>query len=411
MAVVVAVCALALVGGYLFKAQCLQPWDGRQYERLCYNDIQALYGVRGVQERIFPYVDGRLEGEELVQGAIEYPVLTGVFMWATGAFADDGNDYLKASAVFLAPFGLLAAYLLARMTKQRALMWAAAPAIVLYSFHNWDLLVVAAAVLGFWLWHKGNSVGAAVAFGVGACLKLYPIFFVGPLVLEALMQRDLRRAAQIGAAGVGTLVLVNLPFALVNPTGWWATFEFHRQRTANYDSIWQFGWPELSPSTLNVLSGALTLAFFGGILAWGIVRSSKEQDRYPVLATSAALLATFLLWNKVHSPQYTLWLLPFFVLLRVNIGWWIAYAVADLLVYVGVFRWFFDLLFRNEDFTLAKRALIAGVWGRAALLAVLIWVFMRAREHLGVSPATVEAPVSHPMPNLEGVGGQIPAGS
>ena len=96
----------------------------------------------------------------------------------------------------------------------------------------------------------------------------------------------------------------------------------------------------------------------------------------------------------MHSPQYTLWLLPFFVLLRVHIGWWIAYALADLAVYVGVFRWFYDFVYQGLDFTWAKKLLIAGVWSRAALLAALIAVFITAHE------------LSQPVPRVDVVGEQ-----
>ena len=50
------------------------------------------------------------------------------------------------------------------------------------------------------------------------------------------------------------------------------------------------------------------------------------------------MLCGFLLLHKVHSPQYTLWLVPFFVLLRVPWGWVVAYLVADLAMDVGIFR-------------------------------------------------------------------------
>src|SRR5918999_5983371 len=90
------------------------------------------------------------------------------------------------------------------------------------------------------------------------------------------------------------------------------------------------------------------------------VAARGGRDRLPLRGVCGAMLAAFLLWNKVHSPQYTLWLLPFFALLRVNVLWWLFYAVADILVYVGVFRWFYDFSLSGDiaEMTTAKAALV-----------------------------------------------------
>ena len=97
------------------------------------------------------------------------------------------------------------------------------------------------------------------------------------------------------------------------------------------------------------------------------------------------MLVAFLLLNKVSSPQYTLWVLPFFALLRLRWGWWAAYAVTDLLVYVGVFRWFAALA-AGTDPQLWERMLVVGVWTKCALLALLFVVFLRARDALLSQP-------------------------
>ncbi|HEX2052070.1 MAG TPA: glycosyltransferase 87 family protein [Actinomycetota bacterium] len=380
-------CALALAAGFALKAQCTQPWvDGLQYRRLCYNDVQALWANRGVAQRTFPYVHGDLAAGELVDGAIEYPVLTGLFMWASGTGTGSPDEYLVRNAVLLAPFGALVAYVLARMRRWRALMWAAAPAVVLYAFHNWDLLVVAAAVVGLYHWSRGRHSWAAVAFGLGAAFKMYPALFLAPLALERWTAGDRDGARRALALGAGTFALVNVPFALANFDGWWATYEFHRARGADWNSIWVWlsgarvgpiTLPVLDAGALNVLGTVLTAASLAGALAVGWYRRARE-GRFPSFQVCAAMLAAFLLWNKVHSPQYALWLLPFFVLVRVRVAWWVAYSIADLVVYVAIFRWFYDYTALGLDATFAKRALIAGVWARAVLLAATFVAFLRA---------------------------------
>jgi uncharacterized membrane protein len=244
--------------------------------------------------------------------------------------------------------------------------------------------VVAASVAGLWSWYRGRPVWAAVWFGVGAALKLNPILFVLPLALEQLVAKGKKQAAVVLGAGAGTALGLNLPFMAINFDGWWATYEFHRVRVPNFDSIWNLAasrytsWGFLHMPDLNRTVALVTVATFAVVLAYGWVRARKEGI-YPFLGVSAALLASFMLWNKVHSPQYTLWLLPFFVVLNISWLWWAAYSIVDAVAYVGIFRWFYDIVFLGQtEWTSAKWAMVTSVWVRAALLLVLIAVFLRA---------------------------------
>ncbi|MFP5298127.1 MAG: glycosyltransferase family 87 protein [Actinomycetota bacterium] len=418
MLVVLIVCTFFMALGFANKARCLNgQFNARAYGDQCYNDLQPLFGIRlfadvnqdGVTERVFPYIHGERDEtvNELRDGAIEYPVLTGVFMWASSLPVDNGDDYLRISAILLAPFGLLIAYHLARMARWRALMWSAAPALILYAFHNWDFLVVAAAVGVIYAWWRGSPMWAALLFGVGAAFKMYPIFFLGPLFLELLLSRQPKRAFQAATVGVGTLAAINLPFALINFDGWIATYTFHQDRGANFDSMWcamkdmclSSGW---TPDQLNTITAALTGGFFIAILAASVL-IARKRGTYPFVQTCGALLATFLLFNKVHSPQYTLWLLPFVVLIGNRVvAWvgWALYAVADVAVYWGIFQWFSD--YASSDFPTSEKVMLVGIWARAALLLgfVIFFVLSRPGHEPPEDPAGRTAPLQPPP--LEG---------
>jgi hypothetical protein len=94
------------------------------------------------------------------------------------------------------------------------------------------------------------------------------------------------------------------------------------------------------------------------------------------------MLCGFLLLHKVHSPQYTLWLLPFFALVRVPWSLVAGYLVADLAMGIGIFRWFYTLSAGGSQIYegFAAQAVAIGVWGRAALLVVLFVVFLRVPD-------------------------------
>lgn len=394
----VAACTLLLVGGFALKGQCIleEGWSGEQWERLCYNDIQPLYEKRGVITNTFPYITAYLAGGELKGGGVEYPVLTGMFMWGAGYLAEDQNEYLAVSAVLLAPFALLIAWLLARMAGLRALYWAAAPSIVLYAFHNWDLLVVAAAVTGMYLWWTGRYTAAAIAFGIGGALKLYPLLLLAPLFLDRWTAGDRDKAWRTGWWGLGSVLAINFPFMYWNPPSWWLTYRFHSLRYPNIDSLWGQTFPSLDPGILNPVSGALTAASLGVVLWWGVKRA-RAEGAFPFLQIAAACVCAFLLWSKVQSPQYMLWILPFFVVLKVRPAWWVAAIVIDVAAYVGVFRFFHDFN-TDPDAELARFVMIYSSFARAALWAFLIPVFARAET--AIAPLVRAKKVSQPAPTL-----------
>ena len=370
---------------------------GQQYRLLCYNDIQPLYETREVERHTFPYITAYLLGGELKGGGVEYPVLTGMFMWASGYLADGPNDYLRASALLLAPFALLIAWLLARMARLRAFFWAAAPSIVLYSFHNWDLLVVAAAVVGLYLWWTGRYSGAAIAFGIGGALKLYPLLLLAPLFLDRWTAGDRVKAWRTGWWGLGTVVAINLPFMYWNPPSWWLTYRFHSLRYPNVDSLWGQISPRLDPSILNLITGSLTAVTCGVALWWGVRRAQREGS-FPFLQIGGAVVAAFLLWSKIQSPQYMLWLLPFFIVLRIRATWWTIAMVVDVVAYLSIFRFLYDINYGDPGADLARMVMIGSTFARAALWASLIVVFARAQD--AVVSRHAPGKVSQPLPSL-----------
>ncbi|MFN2496372.1 MAG: hypothetical protein ABR608_10775 [Pseudonocardiaceae bacterium] len=414
LAALVLLCALTLLLGYANKTRCTGPefnadgrsgpdYDIRKNRDLCYSDIQHLWVARDLDEHAVPYLSGGInEQGEMYGGTVEYPVLTGLQIWLSGLPVKTDAGFLLSSALVLAPFGLLTAALLGQLAGRRALLWALGPPLVLYSFHNWDLPAVATTVAAVWVVHARwldrplaeRGVVAGVLLGIGFAFKLYPAAFVAPLALYVLTGRpgsrwDVAGALRVCAAATGTALLVNLPFAVLGYRGWRAAFTFQQQRAVDFttNSIWYWGWRPHSDTAgfqaiMDWVSPLAVLASFALALALGW-RRYRRDGSYPWIAVSAAMLCGFLLLHKVHSPQYTLWLLPFLVLLRVPWGWIAGYLAADLAMGLGIFRWYYQLsqgLPAGIADGLAAQAVAVGVWGRAALLIALFWVFLHSRS-------------------------------
>ncbi|WP_306364547.1 glycosyltransferase family 87 protein [Nocardia sp. CC227C] len=408
----VLVCGVTLVLAYLNKARCAGgPFtgDGRSTvfdtikdSDVCYSDIQFLWLGRDINEHVFPYVSGGITADGMLTGgAVEYPVLSGLLMWLGALGAHDDAAFLLHSALLLAPFALLTAWMLGRLSGPAALLWSAGPPLVLYAFHNWELPVVCTAVAAVYVMTvptrysvRTRGIAAAVLLGLGFCLKLYPGIFVLPLAVYVLVTGrslrgyDVRGAFAVFAAAVGTVVAVNLPFALAGYEGWRASITFQQLRQADIttNSIWYWGLrPLFEPGTeaergfqdvVSLASPALVLASFA-LAMWLGWRRHATAGRYPWIGVSGAMLCGFLLFHKVHSPQYTLWLIPFLVLLEVPWTAVAGYLLADAAIGIGVFRYFYAL---GSGYTAEVEENIVqfGVWGRAALLVVFFFAFLRA---------------------------------
>jgi uncharacterized membrane protein len=429
-------CAVTLVFGFVNKDRCTGPtfdrfgrsadFTKRSERDVCYSDIQYLWLGRDVDRHVFPYVHGGIDRHgELLGGSVEYPVLTGLLMWLGAVFAHNDHQFLVDSALLLAPFALVTAWMLGRLGRWRALLWALGSPLVLYAFHNWDLAVVGCAVAAVYVVHRGwgraganrslrgRALVAAVLLGLGFAFKLYPAIFALPLMLYVATggpggrdlpegrRRDLRGALAVGLTVVATAVVVNLPFAVLGFRGWKASFAFQEMRAVDIttNSIWFWGFRPISnpqdatfQGVVDVLSPGLILVVFALACVLGWLRYRREGS-YPWVAVSAAMLCGFLLFHKVHSPQYTLWLVPMFVLLRVKPVWIVLYYLADVAMGIGIFRYFYAINFHQPYGIydgLAAQATAVGVWGRAALLAVLFFLFLAApstTDELDTSPA------------------------
>jgi len=395
------VAAVLTVLNLLLKLPCTDtapsvlPRDAVVSRFGCFSDIEFLWDVRQLASHVFPYVTG----SDIGNGTVEYPTLTGVWIWLTALPVDTARGFLVVTAAVAVVIVVVVTLLLARIDGRRAWIWAATPPLALYAVSNWDLLPVVCTVVGLvavvrpparWSTTTRYAV-AGLAFGLGGAFKLYPLMFLAPLAIAALLDRDVALAARVKrtvaalGSGIGVVLAANVPFALINLDGWLSVFRFQAGRPISPStmSIWFYGlmpWSMAPEGSFQTLMGTLsTVTTAIGILAVLVVTVvlALRRGTTPWIESAAALLAVYMVCNKVASPQYVLWLLPFFVVVRIG-GWWIAaYLVADICAFVGFFRNTFYIAVGIGTSTWANQAMAVGIWGRAALLVAFAVVFFR----------------------------------
>jgi hypothetical protein len=170
---------------------------------------------------------------------------------------------------------------------------------------------------------------------------------------------------------------------------WFGFFRFNTTRCPDFDSLWTIGYRALGGDAcghIPLVNALSALAFVGVFL---LVWSAKKvrQPTFPRWALGFPILVAFLITSKVYSPQYGLWLLPWFALALPDLRVFIAFEAADVLVFVTRFRWFLQLADPPQG--LPRWTFEAAVLVRAAVLvwALVAWV---RREHEALP--VIEAP-------------------
>ncbi len=383
--IVVLVTILALGMAYQFKDRCNDgPWRADSWIKLCYSDTAWLYNARHLDRDVLPYFRHDLDNTnnpDLTQrqGFNEYPVLTGMLMYGaalagtarTSLFGGEESqgEFFAWQALFLSLFAVGTVLLLLRMAsdRSRVVYVAAGAPLVLYAFHNYDLMPVFFTVLGLYWWERHRLAASGIAFGLGAASKLYPLLAL-PLLFVLLVRRGYDAQAPnagLRALGravfrngdawdfvvgfVGAFVVLNAPLIIFGDRQvWLGTFQFHLERSLNHESLWSalaflgrdMDWPVLgnvSDEAMRSFADAWVPVLYGGIYLLLVV--AAWRGRLGARAAVFAPILAFLVVAKFLSVQYALWILPMFALLPLPFWSYLAFAATDIMTNLTMFNW------------------------------------------------------------------------
>ncbi|MET0237944.1 MAG: glycosyltransferase 87 family protein, partial [Kibdelosporangium sp.] len=380
IALLVAVAALSL--SWFGKAGCIQQYTNdqgeleldwrtaRPYIAMCYTDVVPLYTAERLDRPdTFPYRTSWIddEGKPTQQTRyMEYPVVTGIFQWVnaklTAGWLDVGllsaipvAVYFNITAFWLALAWLVTVWAVARTARRRpwdAILVAASPLVLVHAFTNFDAIATAAAAAGVLAWARKRPALAGVLIGLGAAAKFYPLLLLGALFVLCLRAGKLRQWQRTTIAALAAWLAVNVPIAVTYPEGWWEFFRRNTARAADTDSIYNVisefsGWPGFdgvlgpwqTPTVLNAVSAALFLVVCVAV-GW-IALTAPTRPR--VAQLGFLLVASFLVVNKVWSPQYSLWLVPLAVLALPRWKILLAWMTVDALVWVPRMMYYLGL--------------------------------------------------------------------
>lgn len=316
---------------------------------------------RGLSGQRIPYVDA----------PFEYPPLIGGISGLLSVFAPGPVGFVVGWLVVVAVAAGATGAMLATVDRSRTWWsWSLAPQLLLLGAVNFDALPVALATAAAIAIRRRHGVRASVLLALGTVAKLFP-GASAPLAIAAARRRVPAILAFLAVLALAYLPTFTMPFSSAGGLGFYAV-----GIRSNLDSVWGIlervlsgiGVPGAGAVVLVLTLGGTAVAY----LFFVVPRALRASD--PVVGFCLATL-TLLLWARVYSPQYSLWVLPFFALLGLPARLFVVLCVADVGVFLTVYP--LSLVERPAGDTVAA-VLLGLLAGSVVLRHLALWAVWRA---------------------------------
>lgn len=359
--------------------------------------------------------------------ASEYPPLALLSFLLPGLFLHTTLAYSWAFAAELLLFDLLVMLLIADLSSffkislrnalavYTLLIIATGPILVC----RYDILPAALVLLALWAFIKGRSKLAWAVAALGFAAKLYPLIILPLFVIYQLKNRQYSQLIKGGAVFIIVLLIINLPWVIIDAPGYWQSLTYHLERGLHSESTygtvllagqvlgmtkvegaltygsWNLSSPladSLAKMSLYISVGFLIIVY--GLFTWLLKKDSEgnlmtkmyEPSAAKLLQYAALAVIVFTLTNKVFSAQYLVWLCPLLPLISggrryIILAFFIVGAALTQFVYPYNYNGF-ELGESLPVFTLAVRNLLLVV------TAILIALSNHAQADLYQTPGT-----------------------
>ncbi len=212
-----------------------------------------------------------------------------------------------------------------------ALLPALLGAVVFFRFDLWPALLVSLSLLA--LERRRNEVAAGL-IGLAVATKLYAAALVPPFLSFVDREGGRHRVRRASAALVAVVLLATMPLAVVAPGGVASSLQRQFDRPLQIEStgaslLLVAGDPTVAfgsgswnltgavPTAIGVVS---TIAGLGALAAVWILVWKRRRSLSDAALVYAACIAIVLVFGKVASPQFLVWLAPLVAVVRGRTG-------------------------------------------------------------------------------------------
>lgn len=301
-----------------------------------------------VMEGQIPYADFSLEYPQLSLIIILVPL---IFTLLT----HDAGTYVVVHQVFMSVFDVLTVllvYLIAlKVSDQKrafisGVLCATAFSSAYFVLTKYDAFPMFLLMLSLFLFIYRKETPGYLASAAGFLAKWFPALAIPYyMVHEHMSGRDVRAICRRLVTPAVLVLVVTLPFAVLDSSGFLATYTEHAGRTALAHSFCYYADFILENlfglSLFTQVSLFLTAAV--ELLLIGYYYSMKNTSAEYLCAFLFFSTFAFIIFNKVFSPQYLLWITPFLAI-------FLARSYKEIVLFYAIQVWMyleFPLLYRS----------------------------------------------------------------
>ncbi len=319
--------------GVLQKQYCLNHGWGvpEAFYRMCYQDMPYLFTSTDLVRGGWPY--GGDTGPA-------HPVVTGFALWVTSLLVPGDVGSVREQQVYVGVWAVLTVLLVAlmamfvarscRRTPYRAMHVALSPLIVTVALVSPDIVGVALATFGLYLWSRERPVEAGIVLGLAVAARTYPVLLliaIGLLAWRTGRLRDWGMTALAAALTVGAALAAG---AVASGGAVFAAYRTWYSSGAENGSIWfvfNLASQDVPPIivTAGVVLGWILALTAGAVLALATIRR-------PTIAEVALVIVVIVLLTSKSLPvQSSLWLVPLVALAGLSWRTHLIWAATEVL--------------------------------------------------------------------------------
>jgi hypothetical protein len=262
--------------------------------------------------------------------------------------------------------------------------------------YRYDLWPAALAVGGLAAILAGRQRWGFASLGVGFAAKIFPAVIVPPALAYVWRTRGRREALLcLGCAAAGVLVFV-IPFVALAPHSVWESVRRQASRPLQIESlgsgillaahqlgglhlnvVTSHGSQNLAGSLPRALGATETILLVVSLFGIWLLAARPPATPERLVRYSAAAVTAFVVFDKVLSPQFMIWLIPLVPLVGGRRG-----LVASALLALALLLTQFWFPIRYWDLVLQLKAFPSwAVFARdLSLVALLVVLLVRAPE-------------------------------